>query len=513
MDNKELVPLQTPGEPLFKRLYQQTVAALSGGWFGPQDPMPPAQPQTVGRQFDYTYGYNLYTQPRRDSGITFETLRSFADMLDLLRIVIETRKDQVAAFEWDVVAADTSPGVDPPPDVAAKCAEIKKFFKKPDGELPWHAWLRAVLEDLFVVDAITLFPEYEGIRPAALQRVDAATIKKVIDERGRCPGVPFPAYQQVLKGLPTSNYTRDELYYFQRNHRNNKVYGFSPVEQIIMTVNIALRRELSQLQWFTEGNIPEAIAGVPESWTAVNIAEFQKWWDSVMEGNTAARRKLKFIPGDASKINMLRTSEDTLKTPFDEWLMRIICYAFSTSPTPFVQQVNRATAETVQDVANEEGLVPLLDFLREMMNDIIGKLFKVEGIEFRWKLQEDVDPATQSDIDIKYLEHGVISIDDIRLRKGMAKLGAEAMVWTSSGPVPVADIVSGEANYLQPPQPSLPGGGGFDEPDAEKYAKEAHARSVSPFRYGVVAKAARPRSLTTQTLARNRRGAKYFPPR
>ena len=267
-------------------------------------------------------------------------------------------------------------------------------------------------------------------------------------------------------------------------------------------------------------NIPEAIAGVPESWDAQTIKQFQTWWDALMEGDTAARRHLKFIPGDAAKIQMLRTAEDTLKTQFDEWLVRIVCYAFSTSPTPFVQQMNRATSETVQDVANEEGLVPLLDFLREMMNDIIKKVLHVDGLQFRWNLQEDVDPATQKDIDATYMEHGVYSIDDVRARKGLEPLGVPPMIWTGGGPVPVQMFIDGTApNLRPPPAPMDPFGDPLDpdDPDAEDpeaqdgpprppaEKKEVGARSASPFRYG--------KSLASQTAARNRRGGRHLRPR
>lgn len=530
MENTKLVPVIPPPDSkppgLFKRLAQSVAVALSGGYFTPEVPATPQQPETKGRQFDYPAGYNLYYQPRRDSGITFETLRNFADAYDILRLVIETRKDQIAGFEWSIVPEDEigKPANSAPtkatPEQLKLIKAVTEFLRKPDRKLSWHTWIRAVLEDLFVLDAISIWPTYIGTKPFALERVDAGTIKLVIDEQGRTPEPPWPAYQQNLKGVVTSEYTRDEMCYYMRNPRNNRVYGYSPVEQILMTVNIALRREVSQLQYFTEGNIPEAIAGVPDSWDAQTIKQFQTWWDALMEGDTAARRHLKFIPGDAAKIQMLRTAEDTLKTQFDEWLVRIVCYAFSTSPTPFVQQMNRATSETVQDVANEEGLVPLLDFLREMMNDIIKKVLHVDGLQFRWNLQEDVDPATQKDIDATYMEHGVYSIDDVRARKGLEPLGVPPMIWTGGGPVPVQMFIDGTApNLRPPPAPMDPFGDPLDpdDPDAEDpeaqdgppkppaEKKEVGARSASPFRYG--------KSLASQTAARNRRGGRHLRPR
>ena len=102
-----------------------------------------------------------------------------------------------------------------------------------------------LLEDMFVIDAATLYCQRTRAGgPAALHPIDGATIKCVIDDWGRTPAVPPPAYQQVLKGLPAVDYTARDIIYRPRNGRVHKVYGYSPVEQVLMTVNIALRRQV-----------------------------------------------------------------------------------------------------------------------------------------------------------------------------------------------------------------------------------------------------------------------------
>ena len=93
----------------------------------------------------------------------------------------------------------------------------------------------------------------------------------MIDDWGRTPqpyadadgaAVFPPAYQQVLKGMPAVNYSARDIIYRPRNVRAHRVYGYSPVQQILMTVDIALRRQLWQLDYFTEGSIPDALIGV-----------------------------------------------------------------------------------------------------------------------------------------------------------------------------------------------------------------------------------------------------------
>lgn len=392
------------------------------GWFGPNQPMKPvAQEQAVGRLLDYATGYNLRQQPRSEEAISFSLLRGLADSCDILRIVIETRKDQIEAIDWDIKACDGKTVSEQ--DLAA----AKAFFLQPSTEHDWCGWIRAMLEDLFVLDAVAVYPRLtRGGDLYSLDLIDATTIKRVIDDSGRTPLPPDPAYQQQLHGVPAVNYSADELMYFMRNPRTHKLYGYSPVEQIITMVNIAIRKALHQLQYYTEGNIPESIAGVPETWTTEQIGEFQMYWDALMEGDTAKRRHMRFVPLDPSK--MKETRQVDLKDMFDEWIARVVCYAFSISPSAFIKDTNRATAETVAEQAKMEGLMPVLRFLKRRMDLVIAKFMGRSDIEFHWQMDESIDAKTQAEIDQIYLAAKVVTPNEVRKdRMGKDPLTPEEM--------------------------------------------------------------------------------------
>lgn len=384
------------------------------GWFGPGQPVSPqAQdaPGVAGRRFDFAVGHNLRRNSRDgESGITFAEMRALADGYDLLRLVIETRKDQMCKMEWCFGVKARSGQKTPQSD--ARCDQLNDFFAYPDKEHPWETWLRAVLEDLLVLDAPALYPRRTlGGDMYGFELVDGATIKRVIDATGRTPLPPEVAYQQILKGVPAVDYHRDELVYAPRNVRTHKVYGYSPVEQVIMTVNIAMRRQLHQLQSYTEGNIPDAMIGVPPDWNPDHIKQFQEYWDSILEGNTAARRHAKFVPGG---LNVHFTKEALLKDAYDEWLARIICFAFSISPQALVAQMNRATAETAHAQALQEGLQPIMLWVKNLMNMLVWKYFGWKDIEFRWQEEEELAPLAQMQVLTGYLKEKVLTDDEVR---------------------------------------------------------------------------------------------------
>lgn len=411
-----------------------------GAGEAPVPNVPAEQQDSVrGRQFDFPVAINQRITPRQGEQTTFAQLRALADNCDLLRLVIETRKDQLSKMKYAIRP------INPKQKVDARCAEVEAFLKLPDGESTWDTWLRMMLEDMFVIDAATVYPwlNNDGT-PYRFELLDGSTIKRVLDDRGRTPASPSPAYQQILKGIVAADYTIDELVYMPRNRRTHKVYGYSPVEQILITVNIAIRRAMYQLQYYTDGSTPDLLFQVPADWNMTQIKDFNDWWQSLLAGNTAARRKAQFVPNGVTPIN---TKEGVLTDAYDEWLARIICYAFSVSHQAFVKQVNRSTAESAQQQALEEGLYPVMQWVKGVVDALVWKYFGYRDLEFIWEDQESVAPDTQSNIDDRAVKNGTMTINEIRAKRGDDPVegGDIPMVLTAQGYVPITSYFEGQA--------------------------------------------------------------------
>jgi hypothetical protein len=132
----------------------------------------------------------------------------------------------------------------------------------------------------------------------------------------------------------------------------------------------------------------------------------------------------KFVPGGVAKT-FIQTKEPELKGPFDEWLARIVCFAFSISPQALTQTVNRATAETQKELAEEEGLAPILAWAKALIDDILAGEFDAPDLEFVWSESHETDPATQEMILSGYTSKGILTINEARAALGRAPL-AEA---------------------------------------------------------------------------------------
>lgn len=752
------------------------IAMPENPWFGPGQPMQPsAPPEAAGRAWDYPFTTNMNVRPRANEPITFEMLRAYADNYDLLRLVIESRKDQFMKLTWNI-QRKLEAGQDTRSDPDDRCRKVERFFAKPDGINNWSTWLRMLLEDMFVIDAATVYLRRTiGGDPYSAEVVDGATIKVLVDYHGRAPAPPSPAYQQVLKGLPATDYTVNDMIYAPRNQRVAKLYGYcydaeteiltkdrgwvrfgdladsdlvatrskdavfewqkpsrivreqwngemihftsksmdllvtpehrmlvdampralgggptrgpgdaiitaaqleehnnhelkipmtstwvgeeigeqtiwdrknhprsiplilagddfcalmgaylssgnirsqggieiniqrdrpdfakfealirrlggtlgkraailsrraitayfrqfglghekfvpaeimnatprqigifldyyligdgnyeersnlsgrgdqpkhsvaatttsrrladqlvelaqktgasaslctkpaadvvlfgapttccashrvrwryskamsvtaarvqytgpiycvtvpngivyvrrngmpawsgnSPVEQLVMMINIALRREIFVLAYYTQGNMPDSIIGTPETWGVEEVKQFQKYWDSVHEGNSAQRRHARFTPG---KVDVQFTRDPTLKDDFDEWIARMIAYCFSVSPLPLVRMMNRSTAQSAQDQAMEEGLLPVMAWVKELIDTIIVRLFGYTDIEFIWDDHDKPKGKEGAEIYKTQVDNGVMSLDAWRAEVGQDPIGVPAIV-------------------------------------------------------------------------------------
>ena len=414
---------------------RQEIASLRGkDWLSPQQPVGTFRPEDQAsdwRSWDYPPGYNVVTTPRKYEPYNYTQLRWLARNLDLLREVIERRKNEVAMLPWDIVVRR---GMSAEED---EILAVKEMLRYPDGETAFTGWQNALLEDMLVIDGPTVYPwPAKSGRIIRLVAIDGATINVLIDEYGRIPDPPDPAYQQVIQGMPYEFFARDELVYVPRNVRSGSPYGFSPVEQLVTSVAIALKLETRQLYYYSEGTIPDALIGVPESWTGKQLAQFQSYWDNLLRGNLQLRSGgVRFVPGGMKEV-AFKNYEFNLDQW--EWLARMICAAFHVNPQPYVRSNNRATAETAQAEQLQEGLEPTKIWWKALMDLLIERYLGKPNLEWAWKDVRDTDAVEQANADASDIQAGIKAPNEVRVARGMDPydgFGDEPIILTGSGPV------------------------------------------------------------------------------
>jgi hypothetical protein len=165
------------------------------------------------------------------------------------------------------------------------------------------------------------------------------------------------------------------------------------------------------------------VVGLDAQNNRANRESDQRYFDALMSGNLARRRQTKFMPAD---FKLIEARQPPLKDQYDEWLARIICYAFSVPVSPFVAQVNRATGETLRQQATQEGLVPLKTWIKNALDHVIRECMNEPGLEFVWVGDDAIDPLEQAQTLQILVGAGIKTREEARADLGLAPAGGKA---------------------------------------------------------------------------------------
>jgi hypothetical protein len=403
-------------------------------------------------RWPFAWAVNQTLTPRgEDRRLTpFQQLRTLADVCDIVRIAIEARKDQITALSWDFAPRQRSNGRKPTAGEEATVKRLREFFRKPDKVHGWNTWIRTAVEEVLVIDALSIFRrKTRGGGAYALEVIDGTTIKPLLNERGFVPAPPLVAYRQIIHGqaVKGGDCTTEQLFYRPRTVRTWTPYGLSATESVMLTVNTVLNRQVFNLGYFSEGNIPEGLASVPEGWTTDQIRQFQEYWDTLMGGNYKMRQRLRFV-GHGMAESVFQFKKESFDTKFDEWLLQVVCAAFGVQPQElgFTQQINKSQGEQQENITYRRGIKPLAGFVKDILDEAVADDLDAPEFEAIFTGGESEDRKAQAEIDKIYWQIGVTSTDEIRQRNGEDQVGLGPVVMTAKGPVFVEQLVKDKDN-------------------------------------------------------------------
>ena len=398
-----------------------------GAQYSPSNPLTPQHQGFNPWQYQYQVGSNLVITPRTEREgalLPFNVLRDVAANHDITALCIKMMIDQVCGDEWDIVVADKNDREHYEDDIKA----VKQFFARPDKVHLFNDWLKPILYDTLSIDAACIFKRRtRGGKLYSLEYVDGSSIKPLIDCFGRTPLPPYAAYQQICYGIPynsssepvakTLGFTTDEISYRPRYPRTYSRYGTSPIENILMKINIALRRDSVNLAYYTDGTTPDG--GIftfdKEDMTPDQIEQFATLYNDIMSGRLKERMKLKFLP----KGKYTATKEHKFDVQYDEWIARIVAIAFGVNPQQFIMMMNRSTGQLQDEQQTELGLAPLENFLNEWFTDIIQNDLGYPHLKFAYVGEKREDAAMSIKRDVEFVQSGILTIDEVRSQRGM----------------------------------------------------------------------------------------------
>lgn len=312
------------------------------------------------RRYEYPVSSNLPGVDQRV--LPWKVLRDAADKVDLIRQCIEVRKAEVQGLGWEVTvsedaveaarlddpsATDAEIGDKLRDESSEEIARIRAFWMEPDrgNGFSFDDWIGQVIEEHLVLDAIAIYPRMtRGGDLYSFEVLDGTTIKPLLDDRGNTPLPPNPAYQQILQGFPRGEfvadgapdpddpdavvipnaYRTDQLVYARRCVRTFTPYGYSPVEQALVSADLWLKRQEWLRAEYTDGVMPSGWITTDSPMTPQQLRDYRAVLNDELAGLTRERQRFQVLP-KGFKPEQTKDVGERYKKDFDEFLLKLVC--------------------------------------------------------------------------------------------------------------------------------------------------------------------------------------------
>jgi 8-oxo-dGTP pyrophosphatase MutT (NUDIX family) len=493
-----------PYDPGYGPFLPRPSADFTAGAFAPFSPIlpvpvdqpPPGAQRPQPRRRQYEVGANLPVGTPGTEGYnlaSFQTLLSLGNLYSILRRCIQIRKQEIRALDWDIVLTKDAAKAyhndkKAMRDFGERRDKARKWFRRPDPNyFTFSSWLDAMLDQVFVLDALSLYMcpvKARGMGKGllgsdldSLWLVDGQTIRPLTGMHGEYPAPPAPSAQQYLYGVPRSDYTQmvdgrdlqeygiteaelaaelrsDQLLYLPFTQRAQTPYGFSLVEQCLIPVMTGLQKQAYQLSFFDESSVPRSyISPGDVSMTPNQIRELQLALNAVA-GDLGNFFKVTVLP-PGSKV--IPQKEMQIVDQADEWIANEVAMTCGVRPTEIgvIPQVStiaspfaaREMAQAQRSMHERVDTKPTLKFITEIFDTLIQVVCGQDDMRFLFSgMEEQADRSAAVDMGIKQIQSGALSIDEFRDSQGETPWGfpetSGPIVFTPMGPVPLYQAVA-----------------------------------------------------------------------
>lgn len=407
-------------------------------WMGPGQPLPVAVPQdTPPRSWDYPVFYNYSVQPDaakgREAGVTMYQLKMLGRQTHVAlareRLKIKQKKKRWS-FGLERLPGETAHTAMLRAADDARVKIVSDFFRLPDGENELPEWLGLNLENIITCGVTSIVPwrKVNG-QPFRLEVYDPATIVPKLDSGGRRPmgidpetGETAVAFQQYIKGVPYGNFSDADMLWYGPNPVPGKVYPVGPTEQLLLYINIALRKDVQRLGQYTDGNIPAGLIPLPTTWTPAQIREWYNDFNNFVVNIPENLVKMVPIPYAGAGAQPIFPAHETLKDGWEETWMRLVFGFLSVPVSNMLREMTKANAEGNRNQADEEGEQYYEDVCRRLINRTVAKFFGWADVVARTESEVEMDLKKQSEIDKTRVTLGLDQPNEIRERDGKTPL-------------------------------------------------------------------------------------------
>ncbi len=378
-------------------------------------------------------------------------LRRFSET-PIARRAINCIKDRIAGMRWRVQPRQGL-ALESLPYGAERVRILTANFESPNPDDSFRSLAEQVLEDIIVGgygaievqvnpgweqvaelgSAVTTIPNsqvsqrrrdlghpYVKDLPLAMWAVDGASIRMNLEWDG---SPQSQRYQQVLDSSNTKiELDDDELIYIRLNPRTHTPFGLGRLEVAFETINAFLGAHRYAGRLASNSVVQYALW--LQDLTPEHHERLIRWWQDEIEGTGKVP-----ILSVESKPEVLRFGGGTdadLRLQWQEFLLRVVASAFDLPPLYLgvERDVNRSTAEEMNDLAFRQAIVPTARLLAESLTrGALSKKLGWDDLEFVFADVDATDPLEEAQIQQILLQNGVLTVNEVRRMRGLPEIG------------------------------------------------------------------------------------------
>jgi hypothetical protein len=364
-----------------QRAYQRGLSqGLGAGLVGPSASLHaspsvvPYLPKDSKRELyglDNPWIYSVWHSTLRRPGaqVNLAVLRTLADTYDVVRACIEHLKREVRTTPFQIVPYDSTDQS----DATTRDIEAAWEWFRPGGGCGGKAFNQRrfemqIFEDVLVLGAFAVYNRFTyGGKLYESSAIDSATIRPRVDTFGWIDEEnPF---EQQVQGVAIRSFTMDEITYDGLYPVTNSPYYRSPIEYLLRVVYTALKADEWNTTWLSDGNVPDSLISVPDTWTPDQVLQYADYFDALLSGDSRNRHKVKIVPGGTKSV-LQQTRKEADFQEFEFWLMRRTCSIFGVQPTSigYAGDQYKTSQENSNDQTTQFGAGSLLAMREDLYN-------------------------------------------------------------------------------------------------------------------------------------------------
>lgn len=384
----------------------------------------------VKRKAVYTDAFWLAPPYGRPRDIDYERLEPL-EKNAWIRMCVQHIVDSIAGAEFNIVPRKKGKEVS-----EAVLDEARDFFEG-DWQEDWKTNLRMMLPDLLHYDCgvtIKAFPlisydedgalkdkAVDKTKPVELYSRDGRSFMKDTGLAGRLR--QYWQYSWINPQGRPIRFSPDEIMYYQMNPSSRSPYGTANLEVIEFIVDYMIDSAMAQSKYWKNGMFIGGQIDLPEIKELDELKRQQAYYEAKLRGPKKMGKWL--VTGGGATIKSIPFTPQQMQwVESQKWFAKIIfgIYRITPSELGFTDEINRATGIQQMEIHKSKAIRPVLTLIEDMMNrQIIWKHFS-KDIKFEYVMELSLDDkGKQTDIDVKRLDKGLDSVNELRDRDGLEK--------------------------------------------------------------------------------------------